>query len=66
MSFGQWRTQARMRAAVADLADGLPVGVVARRVGYATASAFVSAFRRCTGRTPGSFVDEQPSLRVVS
>jgi AraC-like DNA-binding protein len=66
MSFGQWRTQARMRAAVADLSDGLPVGVVARRVGYATASAFVSAFRRCTGRTPGSFVEEQPSLRVVS
>jgi hypothetical protein len=26
----------------------------------------VSAFRRCTGRTPGSFVEEQPSLRVVS
>jgi len=66
MSFGQWRTQARMRAAMADLVAGVPVQTVARRVGYASPSAFVTAFRRCTGRTPGSIGVEAPVLQVVS
>ncbi len=37
------------------LARGEPVSRVAGRVGYDTASAFVAAFRRETGQTPGSF-----------
>jgi AraC-like DNA-binding protein len=66
LSFGQWRTHARMRAAIAELERGVPVAAVARRVGYATASAFVTAFRRCTGRTPGSVAEEASDLRIVS
>lgn len=54
MTFSAWRTQVRMREALGLLADGLPVGTVARRVGYAQSTTFVTAFRRTTGRTPGA------------
>jgi AraC-like DNA-binding protein/quercetin dioxygenase-like cupin family protein len=52
MSFARWRTHARLRAALVHLADGVPVTVVAGRVGYQTPSAFVSVFRRTLGVTP--------------
>ncbi|AEK38157.1 MULTISPECIES: AraC family transcriptional regulator [Corynebacterium] len=57
MGFAQWRTSVRMTVAVRMLADGSPVGVVARRVGYATVSAFSAAFLRATGRRPTRVVD---------
>lgn len=57
MGFQQWRTHARMRAAVTLLASGHPVNVVARRVGYRTPSAFVQAFAKVMGRTPGGYLD---------
>jgi len=53
--FGRWRTLLRLRAALSMLAAGEPVSRVAGRVGYDTPSAFVAAFRRETGQTPGSF-----------
>jgi AraC-like DNA-binding protein/quercetin dioxygenase-like cupin family protein len=55
MSFGRWRTQARMLAALGHLAEGVPVTVVAHRVGYAAPSAFVAAFRRAFGVPPGAY-----------
>jgi AraC-like DNA-binding protein len=55
LSFGRWRTQARLRAALLLLAAGTPVGVVAHRVGYRTPSAFVAAFRQALGVPPGSY-----------
>lgn len=55
MTFGHWRTQLRLRAALPLLATGVPVSTVAHRVGYATPSAFVAAFRRSTGLTPGTY-----------
>lgn len=58
MTFATWRTHLRVAAASALLADGLPVGVVAGRVGYASPSAFVAAFRTTTGRTPASLYAE--------
>jgi len=57
MGFAQWRTLARMREAVTLLASGHPVNVVARRVGYRTPSAFVQAFSKVMGRTPGGYLD---------
>ncbi len=54
MTFMQWRAQVRMRAALGLLADGVPVANVARQVGYRTPSAFVAAYRRITGHTPGA------------
>jgi AraC-like DNA-binding protein/quercetin dioxygenase-like cupin family protein len=53
--FGRWRTRARMQAALPMLAEGMPVGRVAVRVGYESASAFVAAFRRETGLTPAAY-----------
>lgn len=53
MTFAQWRLQARLRIALNLLLDGLPVGQVARRVGYLSVSAFVAAFRKEVGQTPG-------------
>lgn len=55
LSFGRWRTLVRLQAALLQLADGFAVNVVADRVGYATPSAFVSAFRAHTGVTPGRY-----------
>lgn len=57
-SFTQYRTQVRLRAALSLLADGLPVGTVAHRVGYRSPSAFIAAFRRQTGVAPGSYFGE--------
>lgn len=54
--FGRWRNRARLHAALTPPADGEPVGKVARRIGYASPSAFVAAFRRGTGTTPASYV----------
>jgi AraC-like DNA-binding protein len=55
LSFGRWRTFARLQAALLQLAEGRPVGLVATRVGYRTPSAFVAAFRAHTGVTPGRY-----------
>lgn len=55
MGFERWRTQARISAALPLLADGATVGAVGSEVGYATPSAFVAAFRREIGSTPGEY-----------
>jgi len=55
LSFGRWRTLARLQVALLELAEGLPVGLVASRVGYRNPSAFVAAFRAHTGVTPGRY-----------
>ncbi|XYH94682.1 AraC family transcriptional regulator [Sorangium sp. So ce1128] len=59
MSFGQWRAHLRVRAALAYLAERAPVAVVASRVGYDTSSAFVAAFRRLIGVSPGAYFSDQ-------
>lgn len=56
MSFGRWRTHARVQAALGRLADGEPVAAVARSVGYQTSSSFVRVFRQVTGQTPGAYL----------
>ena len=55
LPFGRWRTRLRLQAALSMLAAGDPVSRVAGRVGYDTPSAFVAAFRRETGQTPGTY-----------
>lgn len=62
LSFGRWRTLARLQAALLQLAAGSPVGVVATRVGYRTPSAFVAAFRAHTGVTPGRYFDASSGM----
>ncbi|HEX6420665.1 MAG TPA: helix-turn-helix transcriptional regulator [Acidimicrobiales bacterium] len=55
MTVGRWRTVARIAASLPMLAAGVPAVTVARRVGYASQSAFVAAFRRELGTTPGAY-----------
>jgi AraC-like DNA-binding protein len=59
--FGRWRTRLRLQAALSMLAAGEPVSRVAGRVGYDTPSAFVAAFRRETGQTPGALFKDRGS-----
>lgn len=53
MTFGEWRQRTRVCRAVALLADGGTVNEVAIESGYETTSAFITAFKRYAGTTPG-------------
>jgi len=50
-----WRGRARMQQAVVSLSAGAPVTEAAMDAGYASASAFVAAFKRAFGVTPGRY-----------
>jgi len=63
MTFGQWRTAARMASALAALAAGASVAGTARQVGYETSSAFVAAFRRELGTTPAAYFNPRTTYR---
>jgi AraC-like DNA-binding protein len=56
LSFARWRTQVRIRAAIQLLANGATVDSTARAVGYRKTSAFINAFHRATGQTPGTYI----------
>ena len=56
LSFAAWRAQVRIRAAIQLLGSGTSVNATARAVGYRRPSAFISAFRRVTGQTPGTYL----------
>ncbi len=60
LNFATWRTHVRIRAAIPMLAAGTSVNATARAVGYRKPSAFIAAFRRVTGQTPGTYL---PQLR---
>lgn len=51
-SFSRWRTQARL-AAAREMVGASTVTEIAHRVGYSSPSAFVAAFNREYGCTPG-------------
>lgn len=53
--FARWRTSVRLQAAIPLLAAGESVATVAGYVGYENPSAFIAAFRRHTGITPGAY-----------
>lgn len=57
VSFAAWRQQVCMLAAISRLTDGQPVTRVALELGYASASAFTSAFRRILGDTPSRYLE---------
>lgn len=57
MSFDRWRTNTRLRAALPLLAEGRPVSETAHAVGYSTPSAFLAAFRRTVGTSPGRYLN---------
>ncbi|MDX2201084.1 MAG: helix-turn-helix transcriptional regulator [Phycisphaerae bacterium] len=61
MTFGRWRQQARFLEAIRLIGEGRDVTAVALRVGYRSPSAFVAAFRKCLGRTPGQYFSRATS-----
>ncbi len=56
MSFRELRRQARILAALERLSLGSAVTAVAFDVGFDSPSAFIEAFRRVTGKTPGRYM----------
>ncbi|HXE76947.1 MAG TPA: helix-turn-helix domain-containing protein, partial [Rhodanobacter sp.] len=55
MTFGQWRRQARLLAALEHLASGARVIDVALDLGYNSPTAFATMFKRQFGVVPSSF-----------
>jgi AraC-like DNA-binding protein len=55
MSFGRWRQQARLFAALEMLAQRKSVTEVALAVGYDSVSAFIEMFRTMLGTTPQTY-----------
>lgn len=53
MSFGAWRRHARLLAALRMCGEGHAISKIAEVAGYRSASAFIAAFRRHFGSTPG-------------
>ncbi|RBQ21162.1 AraC family transcriptional regulator [Spongiactinospora rosea] len=59
MPYSRWRARLRLRASRV-LLENHQVAEVARRVGYATPSAFITAFTREYGCTPGRYSTPAP------
>lgn len=55
LSLDAWRGRARMQQAVVSLSNGAPVTEAALDAGYQSASAFIAAFKRTFGSTPGRY-----------
>ena len=56
-TFGRWRTQLRLQHAILTLGRGATVATAAIDAGYNEPSAFIAAFRRTFGTTPGRYFD---------
>ena len=54
MALSEWRQGARLMAAAASLLQGDSVTSAALDAGYASTSAFITAFRSRFGQTPGA------------
>ncbi|WP_226468561.1 AraC family transcriptional regulator [Luteimonas panaciterrae] len=59
MSFGLWRQQACLLAALTRLGLGDSITQVATDLGYSSASAFTAAFRRTLGASPSRYLQGQ-------
>lgn len=55
VSFGAWRKQARLLAALDQLAMHAPIANIAADLGYRSPSAFTVMFKRVLGRQPSHF-----------
>ena len=60
LTLGRWRRQVRLLHAVRRLGAGAAVKVAAADAGYASASAFIAAFRAGFGTTPAQYFKARP------
>jgi AraC-like DNA-binding protein len=56
MSFGRWRQQFHIILALERLTKGDPVQTVAFDLGYESASAFITMFKKALGQPPGKYL----------
>jgi AraC-like DNA-binding protein len=63
MTLAAWRRRARLLAAIGLMSDGATVTQAATTVGYATSSAFTTAFRAELGSSPRRFMAADRSGR---
>jgi hypothetical protein len=56
ITFARWKQQARLLESIRRLAQGTPVTTVALDLGYESASAFSTMFRRALGIAPRAFI----------
>lgn len=56
ITFARWKQQARLLESIRRLAEGIPVTTVAMDLGYESASAFSTMFRRSLGIAPRAFI----------
>jgi AraC-like DNA-binding protein/mannose-6-phosphate isomerase-like protein (cupin superfamily) len=64
-SLGRWRQRLQLVRAIELMSEGRSVSEAAATVGYSTTSAFVTAFKRQLGTTPGRYFDNN-RLRETS
>lgn len=55
LSFGAWRRRLRFMIALEHLGRGEKTGAIARRLGYATPSSFIAAFKAEFGTPPSTY-----------
>ncbi|MFC5122688.1 helix-turn-helix domain-containing protein [Pseudoclavibacter helvolus] len=55
LGFSRWLAASRIQRSIVLLTDGESIDDVAAAVGFRSASAFGTAFRRVTGTSPGRF-----------
>ncbi|WP_343616992.1 helix-turn-helix transcriptional regulator [Novosphingobium sp.] len=56
MSFGRWRQQFQVMFAIERLTEGASVQTVSFDLGYESASAFITMFKKLMGQPPGQFL----------
>lgn len=63
LTFVDWRRRCRIVRAIAMMREGHGIDAIATKVGYHSASSFITSFRRMTGTSPHQFAIEN-QLRV--
>jgi AraC family transcriptional regulator, regulator of nimT len=62
MTFGRWRQQFHILTALQRLSSGKPVQAVSQDLGYESASAFITMFKKALGKSPGRYLAERGEM----
>jgi len=58
LTFGLWRQQARLLAALTRIAQGDAIARISHDLGYDSQSAFIAMFRKAMGKTPSRYFND--------